>query len=204
MTSKKWQEDAFVGRRLALERSIVCTGHGQFPVMVKMGPNALAVVYRYNAGHYGLAGTLATSVSNDGGRNWSEPAPVAPSGEDIRNPAFGINAAGTWVLVYWKAGLHCYEPSDDGAMIWKWRSAQEQGEIAALFVATSDDCGQSWTHHPPLLSQRLGFISAFGRIIRAADGSLLMTAYGRTRSAEERSPFELIVMKSRDEGLTWP
>ena len=204
MASKEWQEDVFVGQRSTLQRSVVCTGHGQFPVMVRTGAMSLGIVYRYNGGHYGLDGTLATSYSEDGGRSWSKSIPVVPSGEDVRNPAFGINADGSWIVVYWKAGLHCYEENDDDEMVWKWRTPAAQGEIPALYVAMSHDQGKSWIHQPPMLSKRLGIISPFGRIIRAADGALLLAAYGRARDAEMHSPFELIVLRSEDEGLTWP
>jgi hypothetical protein len=85
--------DAFVGRRHVIERHLVCAMQGQFPVLAG-GRDELAIVFRTGASHYGLAGTLATACSLDGGRRWSDPIEVAPRGDDVRNPALGVAADG--------------------------------------------------------------------------------------------------------------
>src|SRR5580698_9855441 len=122
--------DAFVGSRHAIERSLVCAGAGQFPVLVRSG-DLLALVLRSGGDHYGLDGTLATTWSQDHGRTWSTPIEVAPRGDDVRNPAFGIAPDGRWLLAYWRAGMRCYP---DGA----WKLPHGVGD-PDLFVVTSAD-----------------------------------------------------------------
>src|SRR4051794_22663984 len=100
--------DAFVGRRVEIHRHLVCAMQGYFPVLIRTGDDALAAVFRTGAPHYGLSGTLASARSDDGGRTWSDPIEVAPRGDDVRNPAFGVGPDGSWLLAYWKASVHFY------------------------------------------------------------------------------------------------
>ncbi|HEY1551240.1 MAG TPA: hypothetical protein VGG28_25600, partial [Kofleriaceae bacterium] len=67
--------DAFVGTRVSVARSLVCTGAGQFPVLVRDG-HRLAIALRTGGGHYGVDGTLATAFSDDCGATWSAPIDV--------------------------------------------------------------------------------------------------------------------------------
>src|SRR5689334_17059776 len=97
--------DAFVGRRYTVERNLVCAMQGQFPVLARSNDDTLAIVFRTGAAHYGLSGTMATACSHAGGRQWSDPIEVAPRGDDVRNPAFGIDRAGRWRLAYWKTSV---------------------------------------------------------------------------------------------------
>ena len=61
--------DAWVGRRVEIERCLVCAMQGQFPVIARGEGGEggeggeVAAVFRVGAGHYGLQGTLATAVS---------------------------------------------------------------------------------------------------------------------------------------------
>ena len=103
------ESDIFVGRRSRLERYLVCSLQGFFPVLVRTGAQALAVIYRTGAPHVGISGTLAVSTSADGGVSWSDPVEIQPRWDDNRNPAFGTNAAGELIAAFWKARLHNYE-----------------------------------------------------------------------------------------------
>lgn len=192
--------DAWVGRRVEIERCLVCAMQGQFPVIAR-GADEVAAVFRVGAGHYGLQGTLATAVSLDGGRTWSGPIEVAPRGEDVRNPAFAIAADGRWVLAYWQAGMYCY-PSHDGGER-KWRSPREGGEAADMFVVTSDDRGRTWSTPFAYRSERLAWVSPFGRIVTLASGTMLMSAYGGVRESSPPGRVDTIVVRSRDGGRTW-
>jgi sialidase-1 len=188
--------DAFVGRRVAIERSLVCAGAGQFPVLARSAAGELAIVVRAGGEHYGLAGTLATAHSDDGGRTWSELIDVAPGGDDVRNPAFGIAPDGRWLLAYWKAGVHCY---DAGA--WRLPDPSALGEAPDLFVVTSGDRGRTWTGAAQR-SELLAWASPFGRIVTAPGGALVMAAYGPRRDAAANE-FDAIAMRSHDGGATW-
>ncbi|MCX5744820.1 MAG: sialidase family protein [Proteobacteria bacterium] len=197
--------DVFVGRRRALERSLVCAMQGQFPVLARGAAGELVAVFRTGAGHYGLSGTLATACSIDGGRQWSDPIEVAPRGDDVRNPALGIAADGRWVLAYWRAGDHCYPASETGERRWRIPSGATEA-TPDLFVIASSDRGRTWSTPRPQRAELLAWASPFGRIIcstgSSGTGTLLMAAYGPPRDAPG-GRFDAIVLRSVDGGATW-
>jgi len=200
--------EAFVGRRHAIERSLVCAMQGQFPVLARGAAGELAAVFRTGAGHYGLSGTLATAWSSDGGYRWSDPIEVAPRGSDIRNPAFGVTGDGRWLLAYWQAGVHCYpaapdSPTPRAARRWRTPGARPPDSAPDLFATTSADRGRTWSPPRAQRTTQLAWASPYGRIIAAPDGSLLMAAYGMPRDAAETGRFDAVVMRSRDAGTTW-
>ncbi len=192
--------DAFVGRRHSVERTLVCAMQGQFPVLAREPADGLAVVFRTGAGHYGLSGTLATARSSDGGRTWSDPIEVAPRGDDVRNPALGVTADGTWILAYWKASVRCYPGTDDRRFRLPAPGAPGEPD---LFVIRSADRGRTWSTPVAYPSGRLSWCSPFGRIVTAPDGSLLMPAYGAPLAARAAGSFDAIVIRSPDGGATW-
>jgi len=198
--------DAFVGRRHAIERSLVCAMQGQFPVLARGAVGGeLVVVFRTGASHYGLSGTLATAWSTDGGRQWSDPSEVAPRGQDIRNPALGVTEDGRWLLAYWRAGARCYPAASSGDRRWRVPTSPDD-DVPDLFVVASGDRGRTWSAPRPQRSARLAWASPFGRIITAADGELVMAAYGPPRDAaatRSAARFDAIVLRSRDGGTTW-
>jgi sialidase-1 len=203
--------DAFAGRRYSIERSLVCAMQGQFPVLARNAAGTLAAVFRTGASHYGLAGTLATAWSSDGGRRWSDPIDVAPRGDDIRNPGFAIAADGRWLLAYWQAGLRCYPGGS-------WRLPATGDDRADLFAIASSDQGRTWSAPRAQRSELLAWASPYGRMVQV-DGTWLLAAYGRPHGGTElarsglpdraappnggaESQFDAIVLRSRD-GLTW-
>jgi len=198
--------DAFVGRRVTIERSLVCAGAGQFPVLAR-GGDVLAIALRAGGDHYGLGGTLATTWSDDGGRTWSEPIDAAPRGSDVRNPAFAILPDGRWLLAYWRAGTRCYPGGT-------WRLPEPIAGEPDLFVVTSADRGRTWSAPVPQRSEQLAWASPYGRMIACGD-ALVMAAYGPpigatqpgtendARASDARSAFDAIVLRSRDGGATW-
>jgi len=193
--------DAFTGRRHSIERSLVCAMQGQFPVLARDAAGTLAAVFRTGASHYGLAGTLATAWSIDGGRRWSDPIDVAPRGDDLRNPAFAIAADGRWLLAYWQAGVRCYP---GGA----WKLPVAGDDRADLFVIASTDQGRTWSAPRAQRSELLAWASPYGRMVHV-DGTWLLAAYGRPHGGTDRarsglpeSQLDAIVLRSRD-GVTW-
>ena len=189
--------DAWVGTRVEIERRLICAMQGQFPVIARGVGGEVAAVFRVGAAHYGLQGTLATSVSTDGGRTWSGPIEVAPRGEDVRNPAFAIASDGRWVLAYWQAGMYCYPADKSGERT--WRSPRDGGEAADMFVVTSDDRGRTWSAPFAYRSEKLAWVSPFGRIVTLGSGTMMMSAYGGPRGGAP-GRVDAIVVRSRDGG----
>lgn len=193
--------DAFVGQRHPIRRYLVCAMQGHFPVLARGADDALAIVFRTGAPHYGLPGTLATAWSADG-RAWSDPIEVAPRWDDIRNPAFGVDARGRWILAYWQASVHAYAATPDGERRWRLPAPDALRDAPDLFVVTSDDRGRTWSRPAPYASPRLGFVSPYGRITLAPDGALVLAAYGSPRDGAA-GHFDAVILRSRDGGATW-
>ena len=194
------ESDCFVGRRGRLERYLICSTQGYFPVLVRTGPQALAVIYRTGGTHVSARATLAVSTSTDGGQCWSDPVEITPRWEDSRNPAFGVNAAGELIAAYWKASLDCYIDTPNGA---QWQSQEARGTEPTMFVRRSTDDGLTWSPEWPYRSEFLTLPSPYGRIILAPDGTLLMSVYGTPREQRDGIHDIAILLRSRDGGLTW-
>jgi sialidase-1 len=210
------ESDIFVGTRRRLPRYLVCSMGGHFPVLAKTGPDSLAVAFRVGASHVGINGTLGVATSNDGGKSWSGPVEIAPRGEDARNPALGVNAAGEIMLAFWKAGLHVFKDTPDGPQeVGPWRGKEELGKIPGLFITRSADNGKTWTPPVPYLSKYLAYGGPYGRIISAPDGTLLMGAIGWPRDAGAAVPDTTtdvmaanpddaaVLVRSTDGGKSW-
>ncbi len=201
------QTDIFVGKKGNIKRYLVCALQGYFPVLTKIGPNSLAVIYRTGAPHVGITGTLAVSTSKDGGKSWTAPVEIASRGNDNRNPALGFTPDKLLICAYWKAGLHNYEEIING-MGPEWvgdndRSSARQRKIPAMFITTSPDYGQTWTEPHVYTSKLLTLASPYGRIITLPDGTLLMGVYGRLRQNEDDVRNISILLRSQDGGKTW-
>jgi hypothetical protein len=197
-----WTTDAFVGRRHDVARALVCAMAGQFPVAVRLGGDELAVVFRAGAAHYGLSGTLATSWSSDGGRTWRDPIELAPRGDDVRNPAFGVAPDGRWLVAYWRAGVRCY-PADVASGERRWKlPAPVVGDDDDVFVVASADRGRTWTAPRAVRSPLHAWASPFGRIVALGDGALALAMYG-PRVGGGAAEFDASILRSRDGGATW-
>ena len=198
------ESDVFVGRRERVERTLVCSMQGYFPVAVRTGPSSLAAVFRTGGPHIGVSGTLAVSSSTDAGRSWSDPVDVAPRGEDVRNPAFGLSAAGKLVLLFQKARPHHYRDGEFGPERDNSEEARKrQREIEELFSTSSADCGRSWSAPVPVRTSELTFVSPYGRIVSDESGTLYACVYGRARTPREGIRDTSVLLRSRDGGESW-
>ncbi|MHB1356536.1 MAG: sialidase family protein [Anaerolineae bacterium] len=195
--------DSFLGQRRRLPRYLVCALEGYFPVLVRTGANDLAIVFRSGATHVGISGTLATSVSHDGGISWSDPVQVAPRWNDDRNPAMGMNAAGELITAFWRARLHSYQPDPGGNGLHYHESAPGVERQTATFITRSADQGKTWTPAAPYESAVLSLASPFGRIITLPDGTCLLGLYGAARESSAGVRDTTILVRSRDGGITW-
>lgn len=197
------EADIFVGQRRRLKRYLICSLQGYFPVLVKTGPQALAVVYRTGGPHVGISATLAVSTSTDGGVSWSDPVEIQPRWDDNRNPAFGANGRGELIVAYWKARLQAYE-EDAGGRGLHYSPRDERRQVApATFICASADNGLTWGEPQPYISEHLSLASPYGRIVRSPDGALLMCVYGSARTPKEGCRDLTVLARSRDEGRTW-
>ncbi len=207
MAGSRWlsaEADVFIGRRASLKRYLVCSNEGYFPVAVQTGDQSLAVVYRTGGCHVSITGTLAVSASSDGGKTWSDGVLVHPRWDDVRNPALGVNVDGQLILAYWKAGLQGYEESPNGfGRKWNYDKDTDLTDVPALFVTISKDGGKTWIESEAFGSEWLSLASPYGRIITAADGSMLMSVYGTSRAPEDDKMDICTMMRSYDGGVTW-
>jgi hypothetical protein len=170
--------DSFVGLRRRLPRYLVCALEVYFPVVVRLGANDLAVIFRSGATHVGISGTLATSVSHDGGISWSDPRQVVARWNDDRNPALGVNAAGDLIAAFWRAGIYSYQPDASGNGMHYQESSPDPDRPTATFITRSADEGTSWTVVEPYECALLSLASPFGRMVTLPDGTLLLGLYG--------------------------
>ena len=194
------ESDCFVGKRGRLARYLICSTQGYFPVLVRTGAQALAVIYRTGGTHISASATLAVSTSADGGKCWSDPVEITPRWEDSRNPAFGMNSTGELIAAYWKACLDCYFDTPNGA---QWQRCEASGTAPTMFVRRSANNGLTWSAEWAYRSELLTLPSPYGRILPAPDGALLMAVYGTPREKREGSEDISILLRSRDGGLTW-
>lgn len=194
------EADCFVGKRGRLERYLVCSTQGYFPVLVRTGKQALAVIFRTGGTHVSPSATLAVATSKDGGKHWTDPVEITPRWEDSRNPAFGVNARGDLIAAYWKACMDCYVDEPNGP---QWKRLDAKGRVPTMFVRRSADNGRTWSKEWPYKSELLTLPSPYGRIIAEPDGSLLMPVYGTPRKKRNGVNDISILLRSRDGAKTW-
>ncbi len=197
----KYESDIFIGKRRRLDRYLVCAMEGYFPVAIKTGTQSLAVVFRTGAPHIGIAATLSTTFSENGGKTWSDPIQVTPKWEDSRNPAFGLGLDGGWILAYEKAGLARYAETPNGMEYYQNKESKE--DDAYLYICHSNDQGKTWTHLEPYRSKHLHAIIPYGRIIHDDKGILYMSVYGNPRSEYSKKNNVCCLLRSMDGGHSW-
>ena len=78
------ESDCIVGKRSRLERFLICSTQGYFPVLARTGRQSLAVIFRTGGTHMSASATLAVSISKDGGKCWSDPVEITPRWESVR------------------------------------------------------------------------------------------------------------------------
>ena len=194
------ESDCIVGKRSRLERFLICSTQGYFPVLARTGRQSLAVIFRTGGTHVSASATLAVSTSKDGGKCWSDPVEITPRWEDSRNPAFGVNAKGDLIAAYWKACMDCYVNEPNGL---QWKGLKAKGKVPTMFVRRSADNGRTWSKEWAYKSELLTLPSPYGRIIAAPDGTLLMSVYGTPRKKRKGVRDICILLRSRDGGKTW-
>lgn len=180
-----------------VEASVVIYGQGYFPVMDKTPDGELAVVLRGGAGHLGIGGRLDLLFSKDG-LLWHGMRNAVDTAADDRNPAFGINPSGRFLL-----GIH-HQDGYNGHGTY-----QSNLGLARDIQLYSDDRGVTWSDLKPLKYEGLESTSPYGRIIRLKDGTYLQNVYGAhapkvpDMPESEKGVDYAYVIRSTDEGQTW-
>jgi hypothetical protein len=181
----------------AVERSLVVSGQGYFPVALRMHDGRIAVVLRGGDAHVGIKGRLDIVFSSDEGRTWTKPVVVNDSAVDDRNPAFGEAKDGTLVVGFWRTARY-----DDMG-----RYNENLDKPVNTWVTRSSDGGKTWSEPQEIDVADIGWGSPYGKIVTLPDGAMLMPVYGegiRPRGEKPAVHDEAsYLFRSTDHGKTW-
>ena len=174
-----------VYRPLPTQRFVMMTMGGFWPVIQNLHNGYLGVVTRDGDFHIGERGRLVFVHSPDGGESWSHAAVISGEGSDNRNPAFGVTSTGT-LLVSFIVQVNY----TDGVY------ATQDMVPTPLYLARSDDCGQTWTTELAKVEgcDEFPVASPFGKMLTRADGGIVMHYYLDGVSH---------LITSHDDGRTW-
>jgi hypothetical protein len=179
-----------------LERSLVASGQGYFPVAQRLQDGRIAVVLRGGAGHLGIKGRLDMVFSADEGKNWTKPTVVVDSPLDDRNPAFGQAKDGALVVAYLRLAKY-----DD-----KGKYDPKLDKPDSTWVTRSEDGGKTWGKSLPIDVSDIGWGSPYGKILTLPDGTMLQALYGgpvRALGEKVADSDNSYLYRSADNGKTW-
>jgi Neuraminidase (sialidase) len=184
---------------IVADRSIVVSGGGYFPVLIRLQDGKLMAVLRGGAPHIGRNGRLDLVTSVDQGKTWTAPRTVVDGPDDDRNPAFGQLKNGDVLLAY--AIIRGY---DESGLKLLARTRSER-VVEGVYVMRSSDGGKTWSK-PELndamhaLQKSGSTISPYGKIVQLADGTVLMSVYYEFFDGRGNRDY---VFRSHDSGKTW-
>ncbi len=166
---------------------------GYFPVVTTTGKEDIVIVYRAGAGHMGISGRLEAISSRDEGATWSEPAIVACSELDDRNPSVGVTDDGAIVVAYHRNGNYVGDREYDTGL-----------RNFHTYLTRSEDGGRTWQKPYKLDLERFYGFSPYGQMLTLKDGSLLMPIYGsRSWRSGGSEPVSSCLLRSDDDGMSW-
>jgi hypothetical protein len=184
---------------LELERTLVVSGQGYFPVALRLQDGRIAVVLRGGADHLGILGRLDIVFSDDEGISWSAPTVVVDSPLDDRNPAFGQAADGTLLVAFFRTAQY----DDEG------RYNPRLDKPMTTWITSSRDGGRTWLEPRQIDVSDISWGSPYGRMLLLEDGSLLMAIYGGPVRRPSDPPTQTVgpnhsyIYRSQDHGQTW-
>jgi len=179
----KGVSSGFVGKEVGLERFLVCSMAGYFPVADIAANGNIAAIVRWGDIHIGQLGSLGIVESFNGGESWTRLRQVGPDAVDVRNPAFGILSDGTWLLSYIE--MDCYQNG-----YWKPNGLG----VFPINVIRSTDAGKTWSSPFTIDPVENKLCSPYGKIIQDQSGNVLLSIYGDN---------EVFLYRSSDGGKTW-
>ncbi|HJT79242.1 MAG TPA: sialidase family protein [Gemmataceae bacterium] len=180
----------------SLERSLVVSGQGYFPVALRLRDGRIAVVLRGGARHLGIQGRLDMVFSSDDGKSWTRPALVVDSPLDDRNPALGQARDGSLVVAYFRFAKYDKQGRYDPKL----------ATPDTTWVIRSGDGGKTWGESTAIDVADIGWGSPYGKILTLPDGAMLLPIYG----GPVRAPGEKVadsdnsyLYRSTDDGKSW-
>jgi hypothetical protein len=180
-----------------LDRRLVVSGQGYFPVALRLQEGRIGVVLRGGGPHLSIHGRLDIVFSSDEGKTWTRPTVVVDSPADDRNPAFGQAKDGTLAVAFWRTARY----AADG------QYAPDSDKPVNTWVTRSKDGGKTWSGPAQIEVSDVGWGSPYGRMLTLADGTMLMNVYaGQVRRPGEKVAAETensYVYRSTDNGATW-
>ncbi|MFN7924474.1 MAG: sialidase family protein [Bryobacteraceae bacterium] len=181
-----------------MQKAVVLSGQGYFPVTIKLKNGDLLTVLRGGAPHVGKKGRLDLIRSTDGGKTWSAPWTAVDEAEDDRNPAMGQMPDGSIVLAY--VILSGFDES--GLRLSRNRAERK---FDGVYLVRSTDNGKTWSkpvRDPGTFDfyKLDGAISPYGKIIQLKDGSSMMAVYFEFHDQRGNESY---AFRSRDGGKTW-
>ena len=177
-----------------LQRTLVASGQGYFPVALRLQDSRIAVVMRGGGTHLSIHGRLDMVFSSDQGKSWSKPTVVVDSPLDDRNPALGQAADGAIVVAFWRTARY----DEQG------RYNEKLDKPVNTWVTRSNDGGKSWSEPQQIDVSDISWGSPYGKMITLPDGAMLMSMYGGNSSpAPHSGPGASYLYRSTDNGKTW-
>jgi hypothetical protein len=190
-------------------------GTGYFPMLVNHKGELLLFI-RGGAEHVGVNGRIDLIRSQDHGRTWSPPRPVARrEWADCRDPSVCSTRDGRLVFTYsvmtgYKLG-YVTRPRFADYKFYQFLEFVFVPELSEVlrYYTYSDDDGETWK--APRLLDLKGYkmVSAFAHILELPDGTLLHPIYGGPRRVEVEGDrvkvynYEAYLARSRDGGESW-
>ena len=165
--------------------------HCGFPNLLRLANGDLLAHFRVGIGHSGDPGPIAQVRSTDQGETWGE-FRVIPTGIscDHRTTSSGIQLPnGKILLPFYQWGGRWEKPGPRGG---------ERLKLGPMIIVSTDN-GKTWSKAIRLPNPFPAYAHTCGKIIRLADGTLLLGIHG----GRDKGHSGTGIVRSVDDGETW-